>query len=291
MLLLASCTFKEVETVVIRGSDTEVNLVLQLAEEFMKKHENVSIAVTGGGSGTGIASLLNKKTDIANSSRPFFTEELQLASEKGVDIVPIVFAVDAICFIVHEDNPLDSIRLEDIQSVYSGTIKNWHQLTSDQLNKPISLYGRQSNSGTYVYIRSEILKQDYSPDMMQMNGNSQIVEGIKQDVGSIGYTGLGYVMDKSGAIADGLKVLSVYNESLGKSIDPTFTRNILNGSYPLIRPLYQYTDGKPEGSTKKFIEFELSQKGQQMISNGGYFPVPDKYSAINKSALHEPISH
>ena len=270
--------------IVIRGSDTEVNLVLELAESYMDMHQNVSIAVTGGGSGTGIASLINKKTDIANSSRSFKPSELALAENRQVKVVPLIFAVDAICIILNERSSLDSLSIQELRDIYSGKITNWSQLGGADLN--ISLYGRQGNSGTFIFIQRDILKGDYSPRMKQMNGTSQIVESIKNDVAGIGYAGVGYVTTQQGEVLKGIKVLSIRGDQQSIAISPLESNNILSGIYPIVRPLYQYVDGLPTGKVKEFIQFELSEQGQKIIASNGYFPISEKYRALNSQYLY-----
>ncbi|MCX7767123.1 MAG: PstS family phosphate ABC transporter substrate-binding protein, partial [Candidatus Sumerlaeia bacterium] len=192
ILLLCFSTFAQKRFIQIKGSDTEVNLVQTLAETYMKSNPGISLAVTGGGSGTGIAALINKKTDIANSSRPIKADELELAKQQGVEPVSLIFATDALAVIVHSSNPLTTVTLEQLGQIYRGEIKNWRTLGGPDL--PITLYGRQSNSGTFVFFREFVVKADYSSEMRQMNGNSQIVESLRNDKSGIGYVGIGYIL-------------------------------------------------------------------------------------------------
>ncbi len=281
--LCASCSSSSIETIVIRGSDTEVNLVLTLAETFMEHHPSTSIAVTGGGSGTGIAALINGKTDIANSSRDFKPAEKKLASDRQVAVIPIIFAVDALCFIVHESLPVDSLSLSQISSIYRGTVNNWKSFGGPDL--PISLYGRQANSGTFTYIQKEILQGDYAGSMKQMNGSSQIVEGVRYDPAGIGYVGIGYVSEKDGETTHGLKVISVSDEKRSYALSPVKRANILSGQYPVTRPLYQFIDGHPSGLLEDFLNYELSREGQELITNSGYFPIKPQHQVLNQQNL------
>lgn len=286
LLLIAGCGSGDIETVVIRGSDTEVNLVLTLAETYMDRHENVSVAVTGGGSGTGIAALLNKRTDIANSSREFSDHELILAKERDVDVLPIVFALDALTFVTHEDLGIKELSIDQIRNIFTGRLRYWSELGGPHLE--ISLYGRQSNSGTFSYIQQSILKEDYSSQMKQMNGSSQIIENIKNDKAGIGYVGIGYVVDNEGEATEGLTVLGIKETKNDEAISPLNTENITNGTYPIVRPLYQFLDGKPTGRLKDFLKFELSEEGQKIIMENGYFPVSGEYKEKNREILgHE----
>lgn len=278
-LLTTSCGRRDVESIVIRGSDTEVNLVLRMAETYMDDDPDISIAVTGGGSGTGIASLINKRTDIANASRAFTEEELRLASERGVDVRPIIFAVDALCFIVNENLPVEGLTLQQVREVYTGKTANWKDLGGN--DAAISLYGRQGNSGTFLYIQKNILKDDYSLKMKQMNGNSQIIEGVRNDQAGIGYVGIGYVVNEKGELMKGIKVLSIQAAGQDAAVSPVNRENISNGSYKVVRPLYQYIDGKPEGKLLNFLQYELGSEGEKMILENGYFPISNEVKKQN----------
>jgi phosphate transport system substrate-binding protein len=284
-LVLAGCASRSLEQVVVRGSDTEVNLVLHLAEAYMDQTPQVSIAVTGGGSGTGIASLINRKTDIANSSRPLLRAEEELALNRGIDVRPLVFAMDALAFVVHPDMPLESISLPQVRALYTGAIRNWQELGGPDLS--VSLYGRQSNSGTYIYVRNELLKADYTDRVKQMNGSSQIVEGIRKDRSGIGYVGLGYVLGEAGTPMPGIKILSIREEEGQPAISPLDRAAILDGTYPVIRPLFQYIDGQPKGALRDFLEFGLSDVGQGIVALNGYFPVVAAYHRMNLQQLND----
>lgn len=267
-LLFVQCSHPQVETVVLKGSDTELNLVLQLAEAYMEAEPGVSISITGGGSGVGIAALLNGKTDIANSSREINAYETAMAYERGVQIEPFIFAADALAIIVHPSVGLDSLNLHDLGKIYAGEIRDWSQLGGKP--GPVSLYGRQSNSGTFTYFRERVLKRDFSPDLKQMNGTSQILEAVKADPGSIGYVGLGYLTDNNGALREGIRVIRLARTNGEMAVSPLDQNMVYAGLYPLTRPLYQYTNGVPEGKTKTFLEFENSPAGKKIILENGY---------------------
>lgn len=245
-------------TINIKGSDSEVNLVQSLAEAFMAKDKNAVISVQGGGSGVGIAAIINKEVDIANSSRAMKNEEIDKARANGVDPVGFIFARDAIAVIVHPDNPLTEISMDDLGKIYRGEITNWNEIGGP--DAPVSLYGRQSNSGTFVFFRETVLKGDYSPQMKAMNGTSQIVDGVKTDGAGIGYVALGYVK-KGNEFIPGIKILKVNGKMPGES------------GYEVERPLYQYLQGKPKGKVKEFLVFELSDEGQALVEKGGFLSV------------------
>jgi len=284
-LLICSLFFPGIifaqEFIQIKGSDTEVNLVQNLAEIYMEQHPEVSIAVTGGGSGTGIAALLNKRVDIANSSRPITAEETAAAKKRGIKPTKVVFALDGLTIISHYRNPINSLTLDQLGKIYRGEITNWKELAGPDLT--ISLYGRQPNSGTYVYFRAEVLKGDYSPRMKEMNGNAQIVEAVRRDKGSIGYVGIGYVI-RQGKVIEGIKVFKLARDDKSLACDPIDPENVTTGRYPLARPLYQYTNGFPQGHVLDFIRFELSPQGQEVIQSIGFYPVSKKYQEANKAS-------
>ncbi len=268
-------------TIQIKGSDTEVNLVQRLSEEFMKINPEVSIAVTGGGSGTGIAALINKQTDIANSSRPMKNVEIEQAKAKGVEPIPIMFALDGLAIITHESLPIKSLNLDEVAGIFKGEITNWSKVGGPGMGT--SVYGRQSNSGTFIYFRDTVLKGDYAPSVRRMNGTAQIVEAVRKDKAAIGYVGIGYVVDEKGNIISGINVLNLASDANTTGVSPLESGNVKSGKYPLSRPLFQYTNGKPEGSMLEFIQFELSDEGQKLIEKAGYYPITDKHMEHNRS--------
>src|SRR4030043_811509 len=247
----------------IKGSDSEVNLVQRLAEVFMKKHPDANIAVTGGGSGTGIAALINKTTDIANSSREIQSKEEEAAKSAGVQPFRIVMATDGISVVTHPANPISKLTLEQLGKIFKGEITNWKEVGGKDAK--ISLYGRQSNSGTYVFFREFVVKADYSPHMKSMNGNAQIVEAIKRDVGGIGYVAVGYVVNEKGEVMSGVKILNVAKDGQSEAYSPVKMENVMSGKYPISRPLNQYLNRKPSGKLLDFIRFEISKEGQEVV--------------------------
>lgn len=161
----------------VRGSDTELSLVQKLSEKFMENNQ-AKIAVTGGGSGTGIASLINGEIDMANASRPMEDKEISQAQDNNVNPMEFVVAMDGVSVIVNADNPVEQLTMDQIGAIYRGEITNWQEVGGN--DQAISLYGRQNNSGTFVFFREHVLQGDYSADMKRMNGNAQIVEGLRQ---------------------------------------------------------------------------------------------------------------
>ena len=265
-------------TVQVKGSDTMVNMAQRLAEVYMQKNAGEKVAVTGGGSGTGISALQNSKCDIANSSRSMKDKELKKAKEKGIDVKEIAIAVDALSILVNDNNPLTSISKEALAGIYKGEITNWKEVGGQDL--PISLYGRQPNSGTFDFFREHVLAGEYSIKMAQMNGNSQIVDAVRQDNGGIGYAGVGYVAE-NGKPVKGIKILPVSEKDGEKAYSPLDEKNIYSGKYPIARALFQYVDGAPKGTIKTFIEFELSAEGQKVVAEEGFYPVKGKFADSN----------
>ena len=264
----------------IKGSDSEVNLVQRLAEVFMKKNPAVNIAVTGGGSGTGIAALINKQTDIANSSRELSSKEEESAKQKGVQPFRVVFATDGISVIVHPENPINKLTLEQLGKIFKGEIKNWKEIGGKDAK--ISLYGRQSNSGTFVFFREFVVKADYSPHMKSMNGNAQIAEGIKADRDGIGYVAVGYVVNQKGEVMPGIKILNISKDAQSEAFSPANMDNVMTGKYPISRPLNQYLNGKPTAKLLDFIKFQISEEGQKIVRQEGFFPVQKNWMEFNR---------
>lgn len=269
----------------IKGSDTLVNLVQILAEEYMAKNPRTPIAVLGGGSGTGVAALINNTCDIANHSRPMKDKEYKQAKDRGVITRTFIIAIDGLSVIVNPANPLGELGMDQIGAIFRGEIKNWSEVGGT--DQAVSLYGRQSNSGTFVFFQEHVLgKQDYSADMKRMNGNAQIVEGVMADKAGIGYVGVGYIVDqKTGKVRPGIKVLNVSKTDGGEAFSPLNKAAVDSGDYPIARPLFQTTNGIPEGKVKAFLEFELSPEGQKIVENEGFFPIGAGIQAENKKNM------
>lgn len=267
----------------VRGSDSEVNLVQKLAEEFMSGKTGVQIAVTGGGSGVGIAALIDGIVDIAMSSRPMKEEEIGQAKANGIEPVPVRFAVDGLAVIVSEANPISKLTLEQLGAIYRGEINSWDQVGGE--DKKINLYGRQSNSGTYVFFMESVLKGDYSPEMRNMGGNADIVEAVTGDLTGIGYVAIGYALEGD-TVRKGIKVLEIAIDTGSQAVSPLDVGNITSGAYPITRPLYMYTAGQPEGAIKDFIMFILSEKGQQIVREQGFYPLRAEDVEANQKSLN-----
>lgn len=279
LLSFTSAFSRAADFIQVKGSDTEVNVVQRIAEVYMQKNRGAAIAVTGGGSGVGIAALINGATDLANSSRPMSDKELAQARAKGVEPVAVVFAVDGLSIIVHPAHKITSLTLEQIGRIYRGEIRNWRQTGGPDLS--ITLYGRQPNSGTFMFFRESVVRGDYAGTMRQMNGSAQIVEAVKRDKGAIGYVGIGYVLGREGRVRPGIKVLNVARDQKSQAASPLSARNILSGAYPIIRPLYQYLDRANRHKVEGLVRFELSAEGQKVILDEGFYPLTEAYQKRN----------
>jgi phosphate transport system substrate-binding protein len=265
-ILLSSCS-RNTGTIKIKGSDTEVNLVVQLAESFHEVNPVIIVSISGGGSGLGIASLINGTADIANSSRSINNKETELFKKEDTPIDSFIFAQDAIALVVAADLPIDSISVTELAKVLNGNYKNWSRLTGKNL--PVNIYGRQSNSGTHDFVK-EKLGIDFSPYAKQMNGNAQILEAIKADHSGIGYVGAGYVAHGANKA---IKILSVYANENEKAVSPLDSAMIAAGKYFFQRPLFQYYRTSSYDKIKPILDFEKSDAGKKVILKAGYYPV------------------
>jgi phosphate transport system substrate-binding protein len=282
-MLLLACASEDATSaaaLTIKGSDSEVNLVQRLAERFLEGHADVTISVTGGGSGTGIAALMDGTADLANSSRDLSGLEKIAARRKGLDVRAFVFATDGLAVIVHADNPVASLSLAELAAVYRGEVTSWQALGAPEA-LPVSLYGRQSSSGTYDYFRKAAVKGDYASSLKQMNGSAQIAEAVRNDRGGIGYVAAGYVQGES---AEGLRVLALENAD-GQKTSPLDVSAVLSGAYPLSRPLYQFMPGAPDDTLRAFLRFEASDEGQAIVQDMGFFTVAPDDAAANAALL------
>ena len=259
----------------MKGSDTEVNLAVNLAEKFTEQDPNFSIAISGGGSGLGITSLLNGQADIANSSRPLSEEEQRQFSEKNIILKTVIFAEDATAFVVHKDLPIEEVTVEVLGKILSGNITNWSELID--VNYPINIYGRQSSSGTHSFVKKK-LAIEFSNAAKEMTGNAQIIEGVKADRTGIGYVGAGYVADDP--VSQGIKVLKIIEKEGEKAISPLDDEAINQRIYFFQRPLYQFVLAESWEKVRPFIAFERSATGRKLIEDHGYYILNNQQDEI-----------
>ncbi len=253
-----------------KGSDTLVNLALAWAEKYQAEHPEVSISVTGGGSGTGIAALINKTVDIANASRQMAPEEIQQAKSSGFDPVEFVVARDAIAVIVNPTNPVSKLTLQQISDIYSGKINNWSQVRGQ--DRPIVRLSREVNSGTHVYFRDAVVrlgqannKTLFATDTLLLASSEGIVEEIRQNPNAIGYDGLGYVPKD-------LKVIAIARDAASPYVLPSVA-TVNDKSYPVARDLYMYTAGQPGGTVKAYLDWIVTTEAQAIVANLGFVPI------------------
>jgi phosphate transport system substrate-binding protein len=241
----------------VKGSDTMVVLAQKWAEAFMKKHPAKKIQVTGGGSGTGIAALINGTTEIANASRPMKGEEKEKVKAGGAEAVETAVAYDGIAIYVNSSNPVTNLTVKQLEGIYLGDIRNWKEVGGK--DAPIVLYSRENSSGTYEFMKEHVLKKaDFAAEAQTLPGTAAVVNAVTKEKNGIGYGG--------GAYAKGVKELKV------EGVSPT-KEAVLSGKYPLSRPLFVYTKGAAKGDAKDYIEFCLSKDGQKIVAEVGYYPV------------------
>ncbi|MEZ0396797.1 MAG: phosphate ABC transporter substrate-binding protein [Anaerolineales bacterium] len=280
LLLLAACggrsqeeePFPQVSAYIEnKGSDTMVNLALAWAEAYQAIHPDVSISVTGGGSGTGIAALINGTVDIANASRQIKDEEIAAAQANGVEPVEFVVARDAIAIIVHPDNPVSRLTLQQISDIYTGAINNWAEVGGE--DRPIVRLSRETNSGTHVYFLETVIRLGdkdsdllFSMDTLLLPSSEGIINEIRQNPNAIGYDGLGYVPSD-------LKVIAVARQEGGRYVQPSIA-SVNDGSYPIARELYMYTAGEPQGAVRAYLDWIMySPEAQEIIADLGFVPI------------------
>lgn len=255
----------------IKGSDTMVNLGQAWAEAYMKEHPGTSIAVTGGGSGVGIAALINGDTDIAQASREMTQEEMNLAKKRGLSPQRFVVAQDGLSVIVNPKNPVSKLTIAQLSDIYTGKITNWKQVGGK--NAPIVVLSRDKSSGTHVFFLEHVVRkgnpkgtEEYGRSVLMQVSSQAIAEEVAQNENAIGYVGMGYV-DRSKH-----KTIAVAKAAGYPYVEPT-VENVLNGSYPIARQLYFYTPNKPAGNVKDFIDFVLSDAGQRIVAKLEFVPI------------------
>jgi phosphate transport system substrate-binding protein len=285
ILLITGCKKKddglERSVITVKGSDTMVNLAQKWAEVFMKNNPGVSIQVTGGGSGTGVAALLNGTTDLATSSRELKVSEFENAKSRGIEPKVIEVALDGLAVIVNPDNSIDNITIKQVSDIFSGKILNWKELGGSDL--PITLYGRENSSGTYEFFKDHVLGRDengrqidYAASTQVLQGTAALGEAVAKDVKAIGYGGVGYFAERKD-----VKILHVKQDENSPAISPSEDGKvnyeaIWSGDYSISRYLYSFTNSEPKGSLKNFIDFILSDEGQEIVKTMEYIPLPKK---------------
>ncbi len=264
----------EAKTIQIIGSDTMVNLAQAWAEQYHAVAPNVSVEVSGGGSGVGIAALENGTADIANASRDVKPEEkAKIEKKSGHPLREVTVGHDALAIYVHKDNPLETISIEELSELYreNGSISTWSQLGVTAIpggkGDEVIRISRQNSSGTYAYFREHVLGEhtDFRSGTLDMNGSKEVVELISKTPGAIGYSGMGYV-------TAGVKQLKVAKKKGGPGVSPS-VGSALDQTYPIARALYIYLPGEPPPHVKQYLDWILSPAGQAIVKETGYVPV------------------
>ena len=259
-------------TIENKGSDTIVNLALAWAEAYQTTDPSLSISITGGGSGTGIAALINNTAQLANASRAIKEEERQAALANGIDPYEIVIARDAIAIIVNHANPVEQLTLQQLSDIYAGKIDNWREVGGD--DRPIVRLSRETNSGTHVYFLETVLRLGdskstllFDPRTLLLPSSEGITTEVRDNPNAIGYDGLGYVTHE-------VKVLRIASDSAGPYVLPS-AQSVNEGTYPISRDLYMYSNGAPQGQLKRYVDWILSPTAQEIVLDLGFVPVLD----------------
>ncbi|MBK7142359.1 MAG: phosphate ABC transporter substrate-binding protein [bacterium] len=266
LLMVASIglSLKAGQTVTLKGSDTMLMLGQRWAEGFMADNPETIIQVTGGGSGVGFAALINGSTDVCEASRPIKPGEVDKLKQRfNTPGVEIPVARDGLAVYLHAENPVSELTIEQLKKIYLGTITNWKEVGGP--DQRIIMYGRENSSGTYTYFKDEVLKgKDFAAQTQTLPGTAAVVNAVAKDKFGIGYGGAAY--------AKGVKFAKLKRNAESPAFEPSL-ETVRSGDYPLSRFLYWYLRNKPQGEIKKLVEFVLSDKGQEVVSKVGYFPV------------------
>jgi len=248
----------------LKGSDTMLQIGQRWAEVYMKDHPAVTIQVTGGGSGTGIAALVNGTTQICQSSRPMKDEaKASVIQQRQAEVSEIPVAVDALAVYLNKQNPIDHMTMEQIRRIFQGEITNWKDVGGP--SAAIVLYGRENNSGTYVFFKEHVLANgDFTERYQPLGGTAAVINAVVKDMNGIGYGGIGYATD--------LKAIPIAKDAASAPVPPTM-ENALSNKYPLSRFLYWHTAGPPAGTIKDLVDWVLGPEGQNVVKDVGFYPL------------------
>ncbi|HKX13295.1 MAG TPA: PstS family phosphate ABC transporter substrate-binding protein [bacterium] len=274
-----AATTADADNITVKGSDTMVVLGQRWAETYMSEKPGVTIQVTGGGSGTGIAALLNGTTNIANLSRPAKKEEIEKAKSQGRELKEIPVAFDGLAVVVNKANPVSALTIQQLMGIYTGHFNNWKEVGG--ADQKILRYCRESNSGTYVFFKEHILgERDYAPDCQTMPGTGAVAEAVSRDPSGIGYGGVSYFEKRSE-----LKVLPLKKDDAATAISPlnpdgkVNSAQIRNTEYPISRNLFIYVAGQQPPQIQAYLDWILSDGGQKVVEEVGYVPLKDRATA------------
>jgi phosphate transport system substrate-binding protein len=274
-VMFLTCAFaaSKKNSIQIKGSDTMVNLGQAWAEKYMEKNPGDFAAVTGGGSGTGLSSLISGTCDIAMSSRNIKEKEIALANKKGINPYEIKVALDGLAVIVSPKNPVSKLTIDQLARIFTGKVANWKEVGGEDAT--IVILSREVNSGTHVYFKEHVLrkldpnsKEEFAPGALMLSSSQAIADEVAQNPAAIGYYGMGYISNKQ-------KPVMVAKDEKSEYEAPTI-ENVINGKYPISRPLFVYTNGQPQNMVKKFIDFALSKEGQEIVLKTDFVPIQQK---------------
>jgi phosphate transport system substrate-binding protein len=254
----------------IKGSDTIVNLIQELVEKFVEQNPSFSISVTGGGSGTGFASLINKTCDIVMSSRKIEEKERMLAESKNIKPVEFKIGLDGLVVLVNKNNPVNKLTLGQLRKIFMAKITNWKEVGGE--NRKIVILSRESNSGTHMFFKERVLgiddknnKNEFSTQSLMISSSQAICDEVYQNPNALGYVGMGFV-DKR------VKSVSIAVNAESEYVYP-IPENVVNGTYPISRPLYIYTNDKQQHVVKMFVDYALSDAGQKIVLETDFIPI------------------
>lgn len=269
-VVIAGCSRNNVNSLQIKGSDTMVNLTQAWAEAYTRDNPQMNISVTGGGSGTGIASFISRSCDIVSSSRQMTPEEIALAKKNGVEEKEYIVALDGIAAVVNPKNPVSKLTVGQLRDIFLGKTRNWKELGGNDAS--IVLLSREINSGTHVFFKEHILRQgnakgpeEFASNALLLPSSQAIADEVAGNPDSIGYYGMGYISPKQ-------KPLAVSKGPKMPYVEPSI-KTVRDNSYPVSRPLYLYTKKDASEMVLKFIEFAFSQEGQELVKKTDFVPV------------------
>jgi len=270
MLTLMGCSASRKNSIQVKGSDTMVNLVQAWAEKYMEKNPGAFVAVTGGGSGTGLSSLISGTCDVAMSSRNIKEKEIALAQKREITPNEIVIALDGLAVVVNPDNPVSQLTLDQVAAVFTGKIVNWKELGGK--DEAIVILSREVNSGTHVYFKEHVLRkndpdsqEEFAPGALMLSSSQAVADEVAGNSAAIGYYGMGYISAQQ-------KPVAIAKTDKDPYIMPLI-ENVMKGDYPISRPLFLYTKGVPSGLVESFVNFALSSEGQDIVRMTDFVPL------------------
>ncbi len=270
LFVVSAFAGKDESSIQVKGSDTMVNLGQAWAEKYTEENPEDFVAVTGGGSGTGLSSLISGSCDIAMSSRNIKDKEIALAKQKGINPFEIRIALDGLAVVTSPANPVGKLTLDQLAGIFTGRISNWKDVGGK--DEKIVILSREVNSGTHVYFKEHVLrnnnpngKEEFAPSALMLSSSQAIADEVAANPAAIGYYGMGYISSKQRTIA-------VAKDSNSEYVEPSI-ENVLSGKYPISRPLFLYTNNQPKGLIKKFVDYTLSKEGQEIVVKTDFVPI------------------